>query len=145
MISRRVRAVGSAVASVLLPEIIPGTFEPAVDPASTWVDVVQAQRPKDLAAGTSDRAAVFPGALGAQAVAPRTRCSDATQWYDTSRCLTVVTGADDVSPALSTADPSLAGARARVGELAANGAPFTCADRIAAATNGVLGEVIGRG
>lgn len=148
-------------------EIIPGTFEQAVDPASTWVDVVYAQHLKDLyAAGTIDQAAVFPSVLGAQAVDPRTRYSDTTlrpwfvvfdadaaawaldgdtQWYDTNHYLSVVTDAYDVAPALSSSDPSLADAQARVAELAADGASYISSDWITAPANGVLGEVLSRG
>ncbi|WEO99571.1 hypothetical protein A6P39_039070 [Streptomyces sp. FXJ1.172] len=148
-------------------EIIPGTFEQAVDPASTWVDAVYAQHLKDLyAAGTIDRAAVFPSVLGAQAGDPRTRYSDTTlrpwfvvfdadaaawagdgdtRWYDTNHYLTVVTDAYDVPPALSSSDPSLADARARVAELAADGASYISSDWITAPANGVLGEVLDRG
>ncbi|AKJ15573.1 hypothetical protein ABB07_37580 [Streptomyces incarnatus] len=58
---------------------------------------------------------------------------------------TVVTDAPDVSPAPSPAVPSLAGARARVAELAVGGPSYISTDVITAPANGVLGEVIGRG
>lgn len=160
-------AGNSVLSGKAIVEIIPGTFEQAVDPASSWVDVVYAQRLKDLnAAGSIDQAAVFPGVLGAQAVDPRTRYSDTTlrpwfvvfdadaaawvgdgdtQWYDTHHYLTIVTDAYDVSPALSSSDPSLADARARVAELAADGASYISTDWITAPANGVLGEVLSRG
>ncbi|MFB8177183.1 hypothetical protein ACFC8N_14165 [Streptomyces sp. NPDC055966] len=160
-------AANAALSGKAVVEIIPGTFEQAVDPASTWVDVVYAQHLKDLAAaGTIDRAAVFPSVLGAQAVDPRTRYSDSTlhpwfvvfdadaaawvgdgdtQWYDANHYLTVVTDAYDVSPALSSSDPSLTDAQARVAELAADGASYISTDWITAPANGVLGEVLTRG
>ncbi|WNM33571.1 hypothetical protein RKE30_25850 [Streptomyces sp. Li-HN-5-11] len=157
----------SALSGKAIVEIIPGTFEQSVDPASTWVDVVYAQHLKDLyAAGTIDQAAVFPGVLGAQAVDPRTRYSDTTlrpwfvvfdadagawagdgntQWYNTDHYLTVVTDAYDVPPALNSSDPSLADAQARVAELAADGASYISTDWITAPANGVLSEVLPRG
>ncbi|OIK02149.1 hypothetical protein BIV23_25185 [Streptomyces monashensis] len=160
-------AGNTALNGKAIVEIIPGTFEQAVDPASTWVDVVYAQHLKDLAAaGAIDQAAVFPSVLGAQAVDPRTRYGDTTlrpwfvvfdadaaawvgdgdtQWYDTNHYLTVVTDAYDVSPALSSSDPSLADAGARVAELASDGASYISTDWITAPANGVLGEVLTRG
>ncbi|WBO61811.1 hypothetical protein [Streptomyces camelliae] len=157
----------TALSGKAIVEIIPGTFEQAVDPASTWVDVVYAQHLKDLnAAGTIDRAAVFPSVLGAQAVDPRSRYSDTglrpwfvvfdadaaawvgdgdTQWYDTHHYLTVVTDAYDVPPVLSSSAPSLPDAQARVAQLAADGASYVSTDWITTPANGVLGEVQGRG
>lgn len=156
-----------SLAGRAIVEIIPGTFEQAVDPASSWSDVVYAQHLKDLAAaGNISRAAVFPSVLGAQAVDPRARYSDTTlrpwfvvfdadaaawvgdgntEWYNTNHYLTVVTDAYDVSPALSSSDPSLADAQARVAELAADGASYISSDWITAPANGVLGEVLARG
>ncbi|WP_262061688.1 hypothetical protein [Streptomyces sp. STR69] len=148
-------------------EIIPGTFEQAVGPAPSWSDVVYAQHLKDLAAaGSISRAAVFPGVLGAEDADPRTRYSDTaprprfvvfdadaagwvgdgdTEWYGTNHCLTVVTDAYDVPPALSSSAPSPAEARARVAQLAADGASYISSDWITAPTDGVLGEVLTRG
>ena len=105
-------------------EIIPGTVEQAVEPSSTWVDVVYAQHLLDLYnSGSIANAAVFPSVLGAQTGDPRARYSNTalrpwfvvfdgdagtwvndgnTQWYDTNHYLAVVTDAEDVSPALST-------------------------------------------
>ena len=52
--------------------MIPGTFEQAVDPSSTWVDVVYAQHLLDLYdSGAIADAAIFPSVLGAQAGDPR--------------------------------------------------------------------------
>jgi hypothetical protein len=156
-----------SLAGKAIVEIIPGTFEQAVDPASSWSDVVYAQHLKDLAAaGNISQAAVFPSVLGAQAVDPRTRYSDTTlrpwfvvfdadagawvgdgntEWYNTNHYLTVVTDAYDVSPALSSSDPALADAQARVAELAADGASYISTDWINAPADGVLGEVLARG
>lgn len=157
---------GSMEGKVIV-EIIPGTFEQAVDPSSTWVDVVYAQHLLDLYnSGSIANAAVFPSVLGAQAGDPRARYSNtalrpwfvvfdgdagtwvsdgATQWYDTNHYLAVVTDAYDVSPALSSTDPALADAQARVAELAADGASFVSTDWTTSPADGVLGEVLPRG
>ncbi|MEV0736735.1 hypothetical protein AB0I51_12365 [Streptomyces sp. NPDC050549] len=156
-----------SLAGRAMMEIIPGTFEQAVGPASSWSDVVYAQHPKDFAvAGNISRAAAFPGVLGAQSVDPRTRYSDTTlrpwfvvfdaeatawvgdgdtEWYHTNHCLTVVTDAYDVPPALSSSAPSPADAQARVAQLAADGASYISSDWITAPADGVLGEVLTRG
>jgi hypothetical protein len=157
----------TALQGKAIVEIIPGTFEQAVSPASSWVDVVYAQHLKDLmAAGRIGDAAVFPSVLGAQAVDPRTRYSDTTlrpwfvvfdadagawvsdgdtEWYNANHYLSVVTDAYDVAPALSSSAPSLADAQARVALLAADGASYVSTDWNTAPANGVLGEVLARG
>ncbi|MER6567164.1 hypothetical protein ABT288_13440 [Streptomyces sp. NPDC001093] len=50
-----------------------------------------------------------------------------------------------MSPTLSSSDPSLADARARLGELAADGAAYISTHWITIPSNDVLGEVLGRG
>jgi hypothetical protein len=156
---------GSLEGKVIV-EIIPGTFEQAVDPSSTWVDVVYAQHLLDLYnRGGIATAAVFPSVLGAQAGDPRARYSNTalrpwfvvfdgdagtwvsdgnTQWYDANHYLAVVTDAYDVSPALSSSDPALADAQARVAELAADGASYVSTDWITSPADGVLSEVLPR-
>ncbi|WP_405867822.1 hypothetical protein OG407_48600 [Streptomyces sp. NBC_01515] len=156
-----------SLAGRAIVDIIPGTFEQAVSPASSWSDVVYAQHLKDLAAaGNIGQAAVFPSVLGAQAADPRKRYSDTTlrpwfvvfdadaaawvgdgntEWYDTNHFLTVVTDAYGVSPALSSSAPSLADAQARIAQLAADGASYVSSDWITAPADGVLGEVLTRG
>ncbi|NUQ99597.1 MAG: hypothetical protein HOY79_24625 [Streptomyces sp.] len=160
-------ATYGSLAGRAIVEIIPGTFEQAVSPASSWSDVVYAQHLKDLAAaGNISQAAVFPSVLGAQAVDPRTRYSDTTlrpwfvvfdadaaawvgdgntEWYNTNHYLQVVTDAYDVSPALSSSAPSLADAQARVAELAADGASYISTDWITSPADGVLSDVLARG
>jgi Phosphoinositide phospholipase C, Ca2+-dependent len=160
-------ATRGSLAGKVIVEIIPGTFEQAVDPASTWVDVVYAQHLIDLqASGSIANAAVFPSVLGAQAGDPRTRYSNTalrpwfvvfdgdagawvsdgnTEWYNASHYLAVVTDAYDVAPALSSTDPALADAQARVAELAADGASYVSTDWITAPADGMLGEVLPRG
>ena len=160
-------ATYGSLAGRAIVEIIPGTFEQSVSPASSWSDVVYAQHLKDLAAaGNISQAAVFPSVLGAQAVDPRTRYSDTTlrpwfvvfdadaaawvgdgntEWYNTNHYLQVVTDAYDVSPALSSSAPSLADAQARVAMLAADGASYISTDWTTAPADGVLSDVLARG
>lgn len=159
-------AYGSLQGKVIV-EMIPGTVEQAVEPSSTWVDVVYAQHLLDLYnGGNIANAAVFPSVLGAQSGDPRARYSNTalrpwfvvfdgdaatwvndgnTQWYDTNHYLAVVTDAENVSPALSDTAPSLADAQARVAELAADGASFVSTDWNTAPANAVLSEVLTRG
>jgi hypothetical protein len=159
-------AYGSLQGKVIV-EMIPGTVEQAVEPSSTWVDVVYAQHLLDLYnSGNIANAAVFPSVLGAQSGDPRARYSNTalrpwfvvfdgdaatwvndvnTQWYDTNHYLAVVTDAENVSPALSDTAPSLADAQARVAELAADGASFVSTDWNTAPANAVLSEVLTRG
>ena len=157
---------GSLEGKVIV-EIIPGTFEEAVDASSTWVDVVYAQHLLDLYnSGEIANAAVFPSVLGAQAGDPRTRYSNTalrpwfvvfdqdaatwisdgdTQWYDTNHYLLVTTDAESVSPALSDTAPAYADAEARVEELAADGASYISCDWNTAPANAVLSDVLLRG
>ena len=157
---------GSLEGKVIV-EMIPGTFEQAVDPSSTWVDVVYAQHLLDLyGSGAIADAAIFPSVLGAQAGDPRVRYSKtalrpwfvvfdgdagtwvndgATEWYNTNHYLAVVTDAEDVAPALSDTAPTLADAQARVAELAADGASYVSTDWNTAPANAVLSEVLPRG
>jgi hypothetical protein len=84
------------------------------------VDVEYAQHLLDLYnSGDIADAAVFPSVLGAQTGDPRDRYCDT--------------------------DPALAGAEARVAELAADGASFISTDWNTAPANAVLGEVLLRG
>ena len=129
-------ATYGSLAGKVIVEIIPGTFEQAIEPPTTWVDVVYAQHLMDLYnSGAIANAAVFPSVLGAQTGDPRTRYSDTTlrpwfvvfdgdaatwvndgntEWYNANHYLAVVTDADNVSPALSDTAPALADAQARV-------------------------------
>jgi hypothetical protein len=160
-------ATYGSLAGKVIVEIIPGTFEQSVSPASTWVDVVYAQHLIDLDnASQIANAAVFPAVLGAQTGDPRSRYSNtalrpwfvvfdgdagawvdngATQWYDTNHYLAVVTDAYDVAPALSSTAPSLADAQARIAQLAADGASYISTDWTTAPADAVLSEVLPRG
>ena len=157
---------GSLEGKVIV-EMIPGTVEQAVDPSSTWVDVVYAQHLLDLYdSGTIADAAIFPSVLGAQAGDPRDRYSDTalrpwfvvfdgdagtwvddgdTEWYNTNHYLVVATDAENVAPTLSDTDPSLSDAQARVAELAADSVSFVSTDWSNSPGDGVLSEVLPRG
>jgi hypothetical protein len=157
----------AALEGKAIVEIIPGTYEQAVDSSSTWVDQVYAQHLIDLYnAGEIADAAVFPSVLGAQTGDPRLRYTNTalrpwfavfdqdagsfvsdgdTQWYAANHYLTVVTDAYDVSPALSSSAPSLADAEARVALLAADGASYVSTDWYNSPGDGVLSEVLPRG
>ncbi|HET9173232.1 MAG TPA: hypothetical protein VFN97_27635 [Actinospica sp.] len=148
-------------------EIIPGTYEQAVDSSSTWVDQVYAQHLIDLYnAGNIAQAAVFPSVLGAQTGDPRLRYSNTalrpwfvvfdqdagafvsdgdTEWYNTDHYLTVVTDAYDVAPALDSANPTLADAQARFALLAADGASYVSTDWYNAPADAFLSDVTTRG
>ncbi len=160
-------ATYGSLAGKVIVEIIPGTFEQSVSPASTWVDVVYAQHLLDLYdSGQIANAAVFPSVLGAQAGDPRTRYGNTalrpwfvvfdgdagawvndgnTEWYNSNHYLAVVTDAYDVTPALSSTTPALADAQARVAELAADGASYVPTDWNTAPANAVLSDVLLRG
>jgi calcium-dependent phosphoinositide phospholipase C len=157
----------SALQGKAIVEIIPGTFEMAVSASSTWVDVVYAAHLKALeAAGTIASAEVFPSVLNAQAGDPRTRYSDTTlrpwfvvfdgdagtyvsdgntEWYNTNHYLVVATDAYDVSPALSSTDPALADAQARIALLASDSVSFVSTDWTTSPADGVLSDVQPRG
>ena len=148
-------------------EIIPGTFEQAVDSSSTWVDQVYAQHLIDLYnAGEISQAAVFPSVLGAQTGDPRLRYSNTAlrPWFvvfdqDAGRSSRTATPSGttptitcpssptpyDVSPALSSSAPSLADAEARFAELAADGASYVSTDWYNSPANAFLSEVTARG
>jgi hypothetical protein len=148
-------------------EIIPGTFEQAVSPSSTWVDVVYAAHLKSLmASGQIASAEVFPSVLGAQAGDPRTRYSDTTlrpwfvvfdgdaatyvndgntEWYNTNHYIVIATDAQNVAPALDQYSPSLANAQARVALLAADSVSFVSCDWYNSPGDAVLPTVLARG
>ncbi len=159
---------GSLEGKVIV-EMIPGTFEQAVDPSSTWVDVVYAQHLIDLYdSGEIADAAVFPSVLGAQAGDPRTRYSDTalrpwfvvfdgdagtwvsdgdTQWYDTNHYLTVRHRRVRRHSGAQTAVTRPRGRPgARWPQLAADGASYVSTDWIhLVEADGVLSDVLARG
>lgn len=137
------RASCCSSAGRAIVEIIPGTFEQAVGPASSWSDVVYAQAvdPRTRYSDTTPR----PWSVVSDADATARISDGDTEWYATNHCPTVVTDAYDVPPALSSSAPSPADAKARVAQLAADGASYISSDWITAPTDGVLGEVLTRG
>jgi len=157
----------SAVQGKAIVEAIPGTFEMSNPFDHLWTDVEYADYIKGLAAaGTVANAEIFPSVLGAQAGDPRTKYSDTTirpwfvvfdgdaatyvndgntEWYDTNHYLVIATDAYNVSPALSSTDPTLSDAQARVALLAADSVSFVSTDWTTSPADGVLGEVLSRG
>ncbi len=157
----------SALQGKAIIEVIPGTFEQSNPFDHLWTDVEYATYLKNLnASGNVANAEIFPSVLGAQTGDPRTRYSDTTirpwfvvfdgdantfvndgntEWYNTNHYLTIATDAYNVTPALSSTDPSLSDAQARVALLAADGVSFVSTDWTVAPGNGVLSEVLPRG
>lgn len=157
----------SALQGKAIIEVIPGTFEQSNPFDHLWTDVEYATYLKGLAAsGTVANAEIFPSVLGAQSGDPRTRYSDTTlrpwfvvfdgdantyvndgntEWYNADHYLVVATDAYDVSPALSSTDPTLADAQARVALLAADSVSFVSTDWTTSPANGVLPDVMPRG
>ncbi len=157
----------SALQGKAIIEAIPGTFEMSNPFDHLWTDVEYATYLKGLAAsGTVANAEIFPSVLGAQSGDPRSRYSDATlqpwfvvfdgdantyvsdgntEWYNANHYLVVATDAYDVTPALSSTDPALADAQARVALLASDSVSFVSTDWTTSPADGVLSEVLPRG
>lgn len=157
----------SALQGKAIIEAIPGTFEMNNPFDHLWTDTEYSTYLKGLAAsGTVSNAEIFPSVLGAQSGDPRSRYSDATlrpwfvvfdgdantyvsdggtEWYNANHYLVIATDAYDVSPALSSTDPALADARARVALLASDGVSFVSTDWTTSPADGVLSDVLPRG
>ncbi|MBS2962656.1 hypothetical protein KGA66_06340 [Actinocrinis puniceicyclus] len=157
----------SALQGKAIIEAIPGTFEQSNPFDHLWTDTEYSTYLKGLAAsGAIGAAEIFPSVLGAQSGDPRTRYSDATlrpwfvvfdgdantyvgdgntEWYKANHYLVVATDAYDVAPALSSTDPALADAQARVALLASDSVSFVSTDWTTAPADGVLPEVLPRG
>jgi calcium-dependent phosphoinositide phospholipase C len=155
----------SALAGKVMIEIIPGTVEESNPTDTLWTDVEYAQYLKGLAAaGTLAQAQVFPAVHNAQAGDPRTRYSDTTlrpwfvvfdgdaatyvngidtSWYDTNHYYLIMTDAQNVSPAIDDANPTLQQAQDRVAQLAADHASVVSCDWTGLPQ--VLSEVLTRG
>ncbi|WP_036374306.1 phosphatidylinositol-specific phospholipase C domain-containing protein [Micromonospora sp. ATCC 39149] len=148
----------------VIVHLIPGTVEEGNPTDKLWTDIEYAQHLAALAAaGTLGSAQAFPAVHRAQAGDPRTRYADAalrpwfvvfdgdastyvtggidTAWYDTNHYLLVMTGAQNVPPAVGDTDPDAAAAR--VAELARRHASIASADW--AALPGVVDDVLPRG
>jgi hypothetical protein len=157
----------STVQGKAIIEAIPGTFEMSNPFDHLWTDTEYADYLKSLqASGTLANAEIFPSVLGAQSGDPRARYSDTTirpwfvvfdgdantyvsdgntEWYNANHYLVVATDAYDVAPALSSTDPALSDAQARVALLASDSVSFVSTDWTTAPADGVLPEVLPRG
>lgn len=154
-----------ALAGKYIFEIIPGTVEESNPFDHLWTDLEYAQHLRDLAAaGQVGSAEIFPSVHNAATGDPRTRYGDATvrpwfvffdgdaaayvsgvdtSWYDTHHYFLIMTDAQNVSPALSDTNPSLADAQARVALLAKDHASIASTDWEALPS--VLASVLPRG
>jgi hypothetical protein len=137
-----------ALAGKVIIEVIPGTVEESNPTDTLWTDVEYAQYLRGLAtANQLSQAQIFPSVHNAATADPRTRYADAglrpwfvvfdgdasayvagidTSWYDARHYLLVMTDAQNVSPAVSCADP--AGVLARIAALAAAHASVVSSD-----------------
>jgi hypothetical protein len=155
----------TALAGKVVLEVIPGTVEQSNPTDTLWTDVEYAQYLKGLAAaGTLANAQVFPSVLGAATGDPRSRYTDSTlrpwfvvfdgdaasyvttvdtNWYDTNHYYLIMTDAQNVSPAIDDANPTLQQAQDRVALLATRHASIVSCDWTGLPQ--VLGEVLARG
>jgi hypothetical protein len=148
-------------------ELIPGTVEQANPFDHYWTDKEYGDHLRDLyAAGNISAAQAFPAVLGAENGDPRTARYDAsirpwfvffdgdaasyvnggydTSFYSANRYVLIMTGADGVSPAISSTDPTDAEVAARLALLAQDHASFITSDW-SAKPAAVLGSVTARG
>ncbi|MFD1662527.1 phosphatidylinositol-specific phospholipase C domain-containing protein [Streptomyces caeni] len=148
-------------------ELIPGTVEMNNPFDSYWTDEEYGDHLRDLyAAGHIASAQAFPAVLGAAAGDPRTSRYDAsirpwfvffdgdaasyvnggydTSWYDSGHYILIMTAAADVSPAISSTDPTDAEVAARLSLLARDHASVITSDWSAKSAS-VLSSVAERG
>lgn len=156
-----------ALRGKFLFELIPGTVEQANPFDHYWTDEEYGDHLRDLyAKGSIGKAQAFPAVLGAENGDPRTSRYDASirPWfvffdgdaatyvnngYDTSlysanHYILITTGADGVSPAISSTDPTDAEVAARLTLLAKDHASIITSDWSAKSAS-VLGAVTARG
>ncbi|MFI1763239.1 phosphatidylinositol-specific phospholipase C domain-containing protein [Streptomyces sp. NPDC020800] len=147
-------------------ELIPGTVEQANPFDHYWTDQEYGDHLRDLyAAGRIGEAQAFPAVLGAAAGDPRTSRYDAsirpwfvffdgdaatyvnngydTSFYSANHYILITTGADGVSPAISSTDPTDAEVAARLSLLARDHASIITSDWSAKSPS-VLGSVTTR-
>ncbi|MCF3137163.1 hypothetical protein IPZ69_43980 [Streptomyces olivochromogenes] len=147
-------------------ELIPGTVEQANPFDSYWTDEEYGDHLRDLyAAGRISAAQAFPAVLGAENGDPRTGRYDAsirpwfvffdgdaatyvnhaydTSFYSANHYFLIMTGADGVSPAISSTSPTDAEVAARLALLAADHASVITSDW-STKSPAVLGSVTGR-
>ncbi|WP_405869239.1 phosphatidylinositol-specific phospholipase C domain-containing protein [Streptomyces sp. NBC_00005] len=147
-------------------ELIPGTVEESNPFDTYWTDEEYGDHLRDLyAAGNISAAQAFPAVLGAEAGDPRTSRYDATirpwfvffdgdaatyvnnaydtSFYSTNHYVLIMTDAYNVSPAISSTDPTDAEVAARLALLAADHASVITSDWSAKSAS-VLGSVADR-
>jgi hypothetical protein len=150
----------SALAGKMVIYVIPGSVELANPFDTLHTDVEYATYLKNA----GGNGMVFPAVLGAAAGDPRARYADAsirpwfvvfdgdaatyvssvdTSWYDARHYLLVMTDAHAVPPAIDDTNPTVAQARARVAQLAADHATVVSSDWFGLPA--VLSEVLPRG
>ncbi|MEU0008482.1 phosphatidylinositol-specific phospholipase C domain-containing protein [Streptomyces sp. NPDC006314] len=132
-------------------ELIPGTVEQSNPFDHYWTDEEYGDHLRDQhAAGNISAAQAFPAVLGAENGDPRTRRYDAsirpwfvffdgdaatyvgngydTSWYSTNHYILIATGAHNVSPAISSTDPTDAEIASRTALLAKDHASLITSD-----------------
>ncbi|GHI04822.1 hypothetical protein AQI88_39775 [Streptomyces cellostaticus] len=148
-------------------ELIPGTVEKSNPFDHYWTDQEYGDHLRDLyAAGKTAEAQAFPAVLGAENGDPRTSRYDAsirpwfvffdgdaatyvnngydTSFYSANHYILITTGADGVSPAISSTNPTDAEVAARLALLAKDHASIITSDWSAKPAS-VLGSVTARG
>ncbi|WP_432029160.1 Ca2+-dependent phosphoinositide-specific phospholipase C [Streptomyces sp. 1222.5] len=148
-------------------ELIPGTVEQANPFDHYWTDEEYGDHLRDLSgAGQLGQAQAFPAVLGAENGDPRAGRYDAsirpwfvffdgdaatyvnngydTSFYAANHYILITTGADGVSPAISSTGPTDAEVAARLALLAKNHASLITSDWSAKSAS-VLGAVANRG
>ena len=155
----------SALAGKIIMYVIPGTVELNNPTDTLHTDVEYSTYLKNLhASGQTATATTFPTVLGASSGDPRNQYSDAsirpwfvffdgdastyvssidTAWYDTNHYLLTMTDAQNVPPALDDVNPPIAGAQARVVQLAGAHASIVSCDWYGLPS--VLSMVVNRG
>ncbi|MFF7973719.1 Ca2+-dependent phosphoinositide-specific phospholipase C [Streptomyces sp. NPDC007905] len=148
-------------------ELIPGTVEQSNPFDHYWTDEEYGDHLRDLyAAGSIGQAQAFPAVLGAANADPRTSRYDAsirpwfvffdgdaatyvnngydTSFYSANHYILITTGADGVSPAISSANPTDAEVADRLALLAKDHASLITSDWSSKSAS-VLGSVTTRG
>ncbi|CAL9294796.1 phosphatidylinositol-specific phospholipase C domain-containing protein [Streptomyces sp. SudanB182_2057] len=156
-----------ALKGKFLFDLIPGTVEQANPFDSYWTDEEYGDRLRDLsAAGNISAAQAFPAVLGAANGDPRTSRYDAsirpwfvffdgdaatyadngydTSFYAANHYILIATDAHNVSPAISSTNPTDAEVAARIALLAKGHASLITSDWSAKSAS-VLGSVTARG
>lgn len=156
-----------ALRGKFLFELIPGTVEQSNPFDHYWTDEEYGDHLRDLyAVGRISEAEAFPAVLGAEGGDPRTSRYDAsiqpwfvffdgdaatyvnsgydTSFYSRNHYISIMTGADGVSPAISSTDPTDAEVAARLALLAKDHASIITSDWSAKPAS-ILSSVTDRG